>query len=77
MLSLLATLWGKIDKYLIAVGAALGVILGAYLKGKSDQKNTEKNRELDTLREGKKIDEEVNRMPITDIDRNLKRWMRD
>lgn len=77
MLSLLTTLWGKIDKYLIAVGAALGIILGAYLKGKSDQKNTQKNRELDTLREGKKIDEEVNRMPITDIDRNLKRWMRD
>lgn len=73
MLSLLATLWGKVDKYLIAVGAALGIILGAYLKGKSDQKNMEKNRELDTLREGKKIDEKVNRMPIADIDNNLKR----
>lgn len=77
MLSLLATVWSKIDKYLITIGAALGIILGAYLKGKSDQKNTQKNKELDTLREGKKIDEKVNRMPITDIDNNLKRWMRD
>ena len=77
MLNLLSLVWGKVNKYLVAIGAALGIILGAYLKGKSDQKNLEKNKELDTLREGKKIDEKVNRMPISDIDNNLKRWMRD
>ena len=77
MLSLLSLVWGKVNKYLVAIGAALGIILGAYLKGKSDQKNLEKNKELDTLREGKKIDEKVNRMSISDIDSNLKRWMRD
>lgn len=74
---MLSLLWGKINKYVIAVGAALGILLGAYLKGQSDQKNKQKNKELDTLREGNKIDEKVRDMPLSELDRNLKRWMRD
>lgn len=81
MLLILATLWDKFRLYIIAVGAALGVVAGVYAKGRLDQKeNTDlavqkqKAKDLETARS---VSNEVNSMPDADLDAGLSKFMRD
>lgn len=67
----------KIKQFLLASGVAVGVILTAYLKGKSDQEASVKSKNYDTLKKGAEIDKEVRDLPLSSIDSNLNRWMRD
>lgn len=67
----------KIKNLLISFGVAVGVILTAYLRGKSDQKDSEKIKDLESIKRGSEIDKKVRDMPKSDIDRNIDRWMRD
>lgn len=72
-----SNIWTKALSYLAPIGIALSILLGAYLRGKSDQKGAQTKQELDTLRKGNKIDEKVIQMSPSELDSNINRWMRD
>ena len=81
ILTLLSSLWSKFYGYIIAIGTALAILAGAYLKGVSDQKSRQASQELkdrlQILKKGQAIDEQVRDMSGTELDRNISRWLRD
>lgn len=74
-------LTSKIGKYVAAVGAALALLAGVYLKGRSDSKQSIQEAEARQLAEdtakAKEINEKVSGMSDSELDVNLNRWMRD
>lgn len=80
-MTFLLMLWNKFQGWILGMGAVAGLLLGAYLKGKSDQsKNTtlkESKKRVEDLQTARKIENEVSKMPKSDLDRQLDRWMRD
>lgn len=77
----LSSLWSKIQGWVLAAGAFLAILAGAYLKGQSDQKSKStakvNEKRLDDIKTKKEISEDVKKMPDTDLDRSLDRFMRD
>lgn len=73
--------WNKIKGWVIAAGAALAVALTIYLKGRSDQKSHNENKELKdrltSVKKSKEISDEVRKMSPSAVDRELDRFMRD
>lgn len=80
MISLLL-IWGKIKGWVVAAGAALAIVGAVYLKGRSDQKSNDQNKELktrlDSVKKSKEVSDEVRKMSPSDVDRELDRFMRD
>lgn len=77
----LLSLWSKFKGWLIGAGVAITLVLGAYLKGRSDQKETLQNKELKdrikSINQSKEVNDEVRKMSPSDVDRELDRFMRD
>lgn len=80
MISLLL-IWDKIKGWVIAAGAALTIVGAVYLKGRSDQKSTDQNKQLkerlDSVKKSKEVSDEIRKMSPSDVDRELDRFMRD
>lgn len=77
----LTGLWNKFYGYILAAGAAMGVALSLYLKGRSDARASasaaESKKRLQTIEKAKKINEKVDNMSDADLDDKLSKWMRD
>jgi len=77
----LAMLWNKFQGWILGMGAVAGLLLGVYLKGRNDQSEStsakENKKRIKDLETSKEIEDEVTKMPKSDLDRKLDRWMRD
>ena len=81
ILSILLGLWGKFRGYVIGAGVALSILLGAYAKGYSDQKQraeaaaaTQKAKDLKTAKD---IENEISKKSDAAVNADLAKWMRD
>lgn len=74
-------LWSKFKGWVIAASAALALLLGIYLKGRSDQKDQNQNKELkdrlSSVKKAKEVSDEVRKKLPSAVDRELDRFMRD
>lgn len=79
--ALLAWLLANFGGWLAAGGAAAVAVLVAFLKGRSAGKSAEQakqaKRRLDAINDRKGVDDEVDQMDGSDLDRNYDRWVRD
>ena len=77
----LTALWGRLAGYIAALGALLALIVGAFLKGRSDGKaimaeERERHRR-EAIEAKRKIDSEIDDLPEEELDKRLRRWVRD
>lgn len=77
----LSGIWSKIQGWALAAVAVIGILAGAYLKGRSDQKDTSTSKanqkRLDDISKKREITQNVEKMSPSDLDRDLDRFMRD
>lgn len=80
-MTFLSSLWSRFQGWLIAAGAAVALLVGAYLKGRSDSKAINKTKTLEdrvkSVEKAKEVENEVRKMSPSDIDRRLDKYMRD
>lgn len=73
----LLTLRSKLTGYAVAIAAAMAVLVGAYLKGRSDSKTAQTARDAQSATKARKIENEVSRLDDSAVDARLAKWMRD
>lgn len=77
----LTMLWNKFQGWILGMGAVAGLLFGVYLKGRNDQSDAttskENKKRIKDLETSKEIEDNVTKMPKSDLDRKLDRWMRD
>lgn len=73
--------WNKFKGWVIGAVAALALLGGVYLKGRTDQKNTNQNKELKdrltSIKKSKEVSDEVRKKSPSAVDHELDRFMRD
>ncbi len=78
---MLTALWTKFQGWIITAGAFVALLVTAYIKGRSDQKDITSTKEtkkrIDDIKQAREIEDEVKKLPRTDLDRRLDKWMRD
>lgn len=79
-MTFLAALWTRFAGYIAALGALLAILVGAFLKGRSDGKaimaeERERHRREATAAK-RKLDDEVDNLAPADVDSRLQRWVR-
>lgn len=74
-------LWTKFKGWIVAGASALALLVGIYLKGRSDQSQINKTKNLEdkvkTIDKARKVEDEVRKMSPSDVDSGLDRFMRD
>lgn len=74
-------LWSKFKGWVIAGVSAVVLLGGIYLKGRSDQKEQNQNKELKdrltSVKKAKEVSDEVRKKSPSAVDRELDRFMRD
>lgn len=80
-MSVLLALWSQAKGWLIAAASALAIIAAVYVKGRSDQKTVNQNKDLknrvESIKKAKEVSDEVHKMSPSRLDRELDRFMRD
>lgn len=79
-MTFLAGLWSRFAGYTAALGALLALIVGAFLKGRSDGKaimaeERERHRR-EAIEAKRKIDSEIDDLAPADLDQRMSRWVR-
>ncbi|GAB4227760.1 MAG: hypothetical protein Kow0032_07210 [Methyloligellaceae bacterium] len=78
---MIAALWAKLKFWVLAAAAVAAALLGAWWQGRREGKQAaahERSRErLKAIEQVKEIDDEVSGLGADDLDRRLKRWVRD
>lgn len=79
-MTLLAGIWSRFAGYIAALGALLALIVGAFLKGRSDGKaimaeERERHR-LEAIAAKRKSDAEIDDLAPADLDSRLREWVR-
>lgn len=77
---MISALWTRFAGYIAALGALLALIVGAFLKGRSDGKaimaeERERHRR-EAIEAKRKIDSEIDDLGHADLDSRLKPWVR-
>ncbi|MGB1214826.1 MAG: hypothetical protein ACPG4X_15780 [Pikeienuella sp.] len=74
-------IFGRIKAWFIAAGAAVAVVLGAFLVGKSEGKQRQKAKNLEhslkTSKQAREKQDDINKASPDDVVRRLDGWMRD
>lgn len=77
---MLAGFWtaitSRVAGYVAAVGAVLAVLFAAYSKGKSDAAAKRDRDRLNQIKKAREVENEVDRLGVDALDRELDRWMR-
>ncbi|WP_210200317.1 hypothetical protein [Brucella pituitosa] len=76
-MTFLLALRSKLTGYAVAIAAALAVLVGAYLKGRSDSKTAQTERAAQSATKARKIENEISRLDDSAVDARLAKWMRD
>ena len=78
---MLYILWDKFKGWVISAAALVALFVTVYLKGRSDQKETNQNKvfkeRLESVTKAREVSDEVRKMSPSDVDRGLDRFMRD
>ncbi len=77
---MISALWSRFAGYIAALGALLALIVGAFLKGRSDGKaimaeERERHRR-EAIEAKRKSDSEIDDLAPADLDSRLKPWVR-
>ncbi len=77
---MIAALWTRFAGYIAALGALLAIIVGAFLKGRSDGKaimaeERERHRR-EAIEAKRKSDSEIDNLGHADLDSAFNRWVR-
>jgi hypothetical protein len=74
-------IWNKLQGWLIAAGAVVALLVGAYIKGRGDAADKAKTKTLEdrvkSVEKAKEVENEIRKMSPSDIDRRLDKYMRD
>lgn len=80
-MTFLLMMWNKLQGWLIAAGAVVTLLVGVYLKGRSDAKDKNKTKTLEdrikSVEKAREVESEVRKMSPADIDNRLDKFMRD
>lgn len=71
----------KLKGWLAAAGVALAIVAGAFLYGRADGKRSAEaeveRAEADARNRARKVENEIDTLGDSDVQRRLNRWMRD
>jgi hypothetical protein len=77
---MIAAIWGRFAGYIAALGALLAVILGAFLKGRSDGKavmaEEQERHRREALAAKRKSDSEIDDLDSGSVEQRFDRWVR-
>jgi hypothetical protein len=77
----IAFILSPIGRWLVTAGLAAALIFGAlfaaYQKGRASVFAEQQKQSLEAQRTRVKIDDEVTKLPTSDLDIELRKWMRD
>lgn len=77
---MIAALWSRFAGYIAALGALLALIVGAFLKGRSDGKaimaEEQERHRREAIEAKRKIDSEIDDLGHADLDQRFSRWLR-
>ena len=78
--SMFTALWGRVAGYVVALGALLTILFGAWAKGRKEGKEAmraeqERARQA-AVANKRKLDDEIDALGPADLDARLARWMR-
>lgn len=72
--------WSRFAGYVAALGALLALIVGAFLKGRSDGKaimaEEQERHRREAIEAKRKLDSEIDDLGPADVDQRLSRWLR-
>lgn len=76
-----AGLWSRVSGWIAAAGVALAIVVGAFLYGRSDGKADaaaeQAKANAKAVTKARDVENEVQKMDGSDVDRRLAEWMRD
>lgn len=67
----------RIKGWAVAIAAALAILTGAYLKGRSDKASDHAQRQVRDVQQARKIENEISHLDDSDVDARLSKWLRD
>ncbi|MBD3844276.1 hypothetical protein IED13_01100 [Bosea sp. SSUT16] len=77
---MISTLWTRFAGYIAALGALLALIVGAFLKGRSDGKaimaEEQERHRREAIEAKRKLDSEIDNLAPADVDARLRQWLR-
>lgn len=77
---MISALWSRFAGYVAALGALLALIVGAFLKGRSDGKaimaEEQERHRREAIEAKRKLDSEIDDLGHADLDRDFARWLR-
>jgi hypothetical protein len=80
MMALLSGLWSRFAGYVVALGALLAILVGAFLKGRSDGKavmrEEQERHRREAITKKRKLDDEIDDLAPADLDQRMGRWVR-
>jgi cell division protein FtsB len=76
-----ASLWARLSGYVAAAGVILSVLVGAFLYGRSDGRESERAEQAKSnakaRTQSKEVENEINGLDDGAVDQRLSEWMRD
>jgi hypothetical protein len=77
---MISALWSRFAGYIAALGALLALIVGAFLKGRSDGKaimaEEQERHRREAIEAKRKLDSEIDSLGHADLDAGLREWVR-
>lgn len=78
-MTFLSALWTRFAGYIAALGALLAILVGAFLKGRSDGKaimaEEQERHRREAIEAKRKIDSEIDNLAPADVDVRLRKWL--
>lgn len=74
---MIASIQAKLTGWAVAIAAALAILTGAYLKGRSDKASDQAQRQVRDTQKARKIENEISHLDDSDVDARLSKWLRD
>jgi cell division protein FtsB len=78
---MIAALWTRLSRYVAAAGVVLGIVVGAFLYGRSDGRQdaaaAQNKANAAARKQSKEVENEINGLDDLAVGHRLDRWMRD
>jgi len=75
--ALAAAIWSRITGWLAPVGMALAIVAGAFFYGRSSGKAEQAKANAKAIKKARGVEDDVQNMGGSDVDRALGKWLRD
>lgn len=76
---MISALWSRFAGYIAALGALLALLVGAFLKGRSDGKaimaEEQERHRREAITRKRKLDSEIDDLGPADLDQRMSRWV--